>query len=232
MIRLYQFPAMWNLPNVSPFCMKLETYLRMAKLPFEIIKLADPRRTPKKKLPFINDDGFILADTSLIIEYLQKKYGNTLDANLTELQKAQALALQRLMEEHLYWVLVYTRWVKPANWERVKQDFFAKSPWFVRVFISEILRKQTQKTLYAQGIGRHTAEEIEALGVQDLQALSVVLGQNDFFMGSEPTSIDACAYAFIANILFAPIHSTLSEYAKSQQNFVDYCARMKSRFYL
>ena len=35
MITLYQFPSRGNLPNPSPFCMKLETYLRMAGLIYE-----------------------------------------------------------------------------------------------------------------------------------------------------------------------------------------------------
>ena len=32
---LHQPPAAWGLPNPSPFCAKLETYLRMAEIPFE-----------------------------------------------------------------------------------------------------------------------------------------------------------------------------------------------------
>lgn len=36
MIKLYQFEPAFGLANASPFCMKLETYLRMADLPFEI----------------------------------------------------------------------------------------------------------------------------------------------------------------------------------------------------
>ena len=34
MIKLYQYSPAFGLPNASPFCMKLETYLRMAQLPF------------------------------------------------------------------------------------------------------------------------------------------------------------------------------------------------------
>ena len=33
MIKLFQFPPAFGLPNASPFCMKLETWLRMAGLP-------------------------------------------------------------------------------------------------------------------------------------------------------------------------------------------------------
>ncbi len=35
MLRVYQFAPAFGLPNASPFCMKLETWLRMAGLPFE-----------------------------------------------------------------------------------------------------------------------------------------------------------------------------------------------------
>ena len=36
MIQLYQFEPAFGLPNASPFCMKVETWLRMAALPFEV----------------------------------------------------------------------------------------------------------------------------------------------------------------------------------------------------
>jgi hypothetical protein len=35
LITLHQFAPAFGLPNASPFCMKLETYLRMAGLPCE-----------------------------------------------------------------------------------------------------------------------------------------------------------------------------------------------------
>ena len=32
-IKLFQFPRMFDIPNVSPFCCKLETWLRIAQVP-------------------------------------------------------------------------------------------------------------------------------------------------------------------------------------------------------
>jgi hypothetical protein len=55
MIKLYQFKPALDLPNASPFCMKLEIYLRMANLPYEIVLNADSRKAPKGKLPYIED---------------------------------------------------------------------------------------------------------------------------------------------------------------------------------
>ncbi len=230
MIKLYQFPSYWGLPNVSPFCMKMETYLRMTGIPFTAIKVGNPRKSPKGKLPYINDNGHVVADTSLIIEYLKQKYGDSLDANLTPLQKAQGLALQRMMEEHLYWSLLYSRWMGD-NWPVVKKTFFAKLSLPLRMILPTLAQKSVEKAMQGHGLGLHTTEEIYQFGIQDLQALSAFLSQHEFLLGDKPTSIDACGYAFIANILLAPIESPMKEYAKSQKHFSEYCERMKKLYY-
>ncbi|EHL31588.1 glutathione S-transferase family protein [Legionella drancourtii] len=231
MIKLYQFPSLWELPNASPFCMKLETYLRMAKIPFETVKVVDPRKNPKGKLPCISDEGKKIADSGLIIEYLQQKYGDTLDSHLTQEQKASALALRRMLEEHLYWILVYSRWLDNRYWNISKEAFFAHLKGPLRYFIPKLVRKKLRSDLYQQGIGRHSTTEIYQLGIDDLQALSIILEQHPFCMGNEPSTIDACIYAFLANILQPPIPSPLQDYAKSQKQFLDYCERMQKRFY-
>ena len=54
-IKLFQFPRMFAIPNLSPFCCKLETWLRIAGIPYETVDTPDPRKGPKGKLPFIED---------------------------------------------------------------------------------------------------------------------------------------------------------------------------------
>ena len=49
MIRLHQFKRQWGIANPSPFCMKVETYLRMTGLAYEVIEEASPLNAPKKK---------------------------------------------------------------------------------------------------------------------------------------------------------------------------------------
>ena len=36
MIQLHQFAPAWGM-SASPFCLKLETYLRMAEIPYEVV---------------------------------------------------------------------------------------------------------------------------------------------------------------------------------------------------
>lgn len=231
MIKLHQFPPVWGLPNASPFCMKLETYLRMAQLPYVRVA-ASPRGAPTGKLPYIEDGNQIVGDSSLAIEHLIRRYGDTLDQHLNDNERATALAFRRLLEEHLYWVLVYSRWVVAENWPQVRQAFFGGLPMPLRLIVPPLVRLQTRRALYLQGIGRHSSNEIFSMGINDISAVSDFLGGNSFFLGSRPSSIDATVYAFIANIILAPVESPLKRHALRLQNLQSYCAQMRRRFYL
>ena len=121
MLRLIQFHTALGLPNASPFCLKLETWLRMAGIPYENAYTGNPRRGPKGKLPAIEHDGRVIADSGLIIDYLADTFEIDLDAGLSPVERATALAWRRLFEEHLYWTVVYARWVDEAGWPLTRQ---------------------------------------------------------------------------------------------------------------
>jgi len=233
MIKLYQFDPAFGLPNASPFCMKLETYLRMAGLPFEIppATMREFQKAPKGKMPYIDDNGKILADTSFIIDHLKTTYGDKLDGWLTNEQKAIALAFQRLMEENLYWAVVYTRWVEPEGWAKTKPAFFDKLPVPMKWFVPTLARRGLVKEMYGQGIGRHGRDEICAIGKRDITALADFLGQKPYFMGESPCSLDAAAYSFLANLIWSPVESPLKQHAQQYPQLEAYCRRMKSRYY-
>ena len=55
MITLHRFKPQWGIPNPSPLCMKVETYLRMTAFAYKVIEEASPLNAPKKKLPYIDD---------------------------------------------------------------------------------------------------------------------------------------------------------------------------------
>ena len=99
-IKLFQFPRQFAIPNLSPFCCKLETWLRITGISYDVVDTPDPRKAPKKKLPFIEDSGMRIADTSLIIDHLMKTRGVDPDAHLNTSERAIALLVQRTLEEH------------------------------------------------------------------------------------------------------------------------------------
>ncbi len=231
MLTLYQFPPVWDLPNVSPFCLKMETYLRMTQIPYKSHYATNLRRSPKRKLPYIKDGNTVIADSSLIINYLKSTYGDPLDANLTPQENAQGLTLQRLIEEHLYWVMVYSRWVDPVGFTAVKQSFFANVPAWARWFVPTLAKRLAQRQLYYSGMGRHSREETYEFGRKDLAAISLILDDKPFILTNKPTSFDAILYGFLANILWVPYSNPLREFVKQQANLVGFCERMKKLYY-
>jgi len=231
MIKLHQFARTWGIPNLSHFCCKLETYMRLTEIPYEMVKSMPPK-APKGKLPFIEDGDKKMADSDLIIQHLIQKYGDQLDADLSPAQKATSLAMQRLLEDHLFWVTMYTRWqYSDENWQVNKKAIFHTFPPFIRDVVAGVFRILIRRQIYGQGIGRHTSEEIFQLGRNDLDALSDFLAGKPYFMGDKPTSLDAAAFGFLINTLGCPIESPVKEYARSKQNLVDYCRRIMSEYY-
>jgi hypothetical protein len=70
MITLYKFIPAWGLPDISPFCSKTETYLRMAGWQYQT-QVGNSRKAPKQKLPYIDHDGHQVCDSNEIITYLE-----------------------------------------------------------------------------------------------------------------------------------------------------------------
>jgi glutathione S-transferase len=231
MIKVHQFAPAFGLPNASPFCMKLETYLRMAGLPFELVNDGNVMKAPKGKLPYIEDDGRRIADTQFIIEHLKQAHGDPLDASMTATERALATAFQRLLEEDLYWAVVYTRWIDDAGWAKTRAAFFGTLPPPLRWILPPLARRGLRAELRGHGMGRHDVGQIHAIACRDVDALADWLGDKPYMLGEQPRSLDASAYAFLANLLWAPVESPIRRHAQTRPALEAYCQRMKARYY-
>ena len=231
MITLYQFAPALGVRNPSPLCLKLETYLRMADLPYQIAANADLLKAPKRKFSYITDKGRTIADSGFIIKYLKETYGDPLDARLTPKQTGAALGMRRLMEEHLYWVAFYFRWVDEKNWKVIKDTFFTDLPFPLRLIAPSVARSKAMRDLYGQGIGRHSRNEVLDLGCENIRAISDFLSDQPYLLGNEPTSLDATGYGTLINIIGASLDSPLKSYTLGFNNLVEYCDRMHARYW-
>jgi len=231
MIALHQFARSWGIPNQSHFCVKIETYLRMAKIPYQTVDTL-PFKGPRGKLPFIVDQGQTISDTRLIVRYLKATYGDPLDAPLTAQAKGDATAFQRLLEEHLYWASMVSRWdYTEANWQATKQAIFHVLPPVVRDVGALVYHRRIKGQILGHGLGRLSAEEAFALGREDLDALAGFLGDRPYFLGGQPSSLDASAYGILVNIVGCPVESPLKDHALGKSNLVEYCRRIQAEYF-
>lgn len=231
MIKLIQFPAAFGLPNLSPFCIKVEMLLKMAGLDYETVATGNPRRGPKGKLPAIEDDGALIGDSEAIRRHLERKYQIDFDAGLDGKARAVAHAFARTLEERTYWVGVYSRWVDARFWPQMRATAFGSLPPVIRGVVASLVRRQIRRTLHGQGIGRHTQAEIYALGQADIDAIAAQLGDQPYFMGAAPSSVDATVFAFTASVLVPPLASPLKDAALRHGNLVAYVERLRARYF-
>lgn len=231
MITLVEFFPAYGLPNPSPFCLKTETWLRMAGLPYKAKYEANPRKGPQGKLPFIIDNNVTVSDSSVIIDYLTQKYAVQLDDGLTDDQLGLAHAAKILMEDHLYWAIVYSRWIDPEYWPVTKKNFFSSLPPGVKQIVPIAAQNQVKRDLHGQGLGRHSKELIYRFAEQDINALAYLLGAKTYFLGEKPSSIDAVAYGTLANIWVPPLDTPLKNAMSKHANLIQFVQRMKEKYW-
>lgn len=228
MIKLYTFPPAFGLRNVSPFCLKVEMALKHLELDYQIIEISNPANSPKGKLPFVDIDGERVPDSELILKALDAKSDGALFSGLSAAQKAQGCAYVRLAEDHLYWIMVASRWLDDAWWPNVQQGFFGSIPAPVRQLISSIARRRMRQTYLLHGLGKHTLEEQQAFARDDLQALNDAVTENSFLLGEELTVYDFSVAALMAGLLDNQPETWLGKIAKEYEALVDYTDRVQA----
>ena len=227
MIDLYQFSPVFDIPNLSPFCMKLEAFLRVSNIPFQVIEEDNPSTGPKGKLPFIRDNGLLIGDSELIIDYLESKLEFQMDGHLGSQQAAAHHACIRMLEDHLYWALMYSRWIDDRNWHTFRHELFYDIPPPISTVIAGRTRKRIEQQLHAHGMGRHNRDEIYEKGYKDIRALSTLLGDHSWFGGDYVSKLDLIATGILCNILIPELPSPLADCIKSTNNLEAYAVHAR-----
>jgi glutathione S-transferase len=227
MITLYHVSDAWGL-DPSPFCLKVETYFRLAKIPFEkAASFAAFLKAPRKKLPYIVDDGEIIADSETIIEHLKKKYDVWLDDWLTPEQRAISHTVRRMLEDGTYWVAIFERWIEPTVWTAYKPVVLSAIPKSLRNAAGIIIRRDYKRRCYGQGISRYSRAEIKHIAEQDIEAVATILAEKTYFLGNRPASVDAVVFGFLGNWYYAPLETETKKIIASHPNLTAYLDRIR-----
>lgn len=217
--------ADWGLPDISPFVMKTETHLRLAGIAYEK-RRASPDASPKGQIPFIDDGGRLIGDSTFIRFHIEQEHGVDLDEGLSPLERAQSLAVEMMCEHELAPAVGYFRWLTPENFEKGPARWFDDAPEEMRADLRRGLQDEVRKVMMARGVARHTQAEITGLGLRTLRALDLFIGDKPFLTGDVPRGADAFVFAVLAATMTPWFSSPLRDHAIAMPRLVAYVVRM------
>src|SRR5262249_53165476 len=229
MITLYRFGPFLGAPDSSPFVIKTMMLLKLAGLEFRALR-GNPLRAPLRLLPYIEDEGVTVADSTLIREHLEQKYGCDFDAGLSLEQKATAWAIERMCEDHLYFAMLESRWFDRSNFRNGVAMMFGGVPAPLRPVARIILRRLNGSRLRGHGLGRLSKTHIARLATCDIDSLATLCGDKPYLMGSRPCGADAIAFGIVTSILTPPLSSPLRTAVGKHANLVEYRDRLMREY--
>ncbi|MFN3231699.1 MAG: glutathione S-transferase C-terminal domain-containing protein [Alphaproteobacteria bacterium] len=235
MLTFYRSGRYGDLGDISPFVYKLETYMRMARIPHETRimtlsqMLADGVRN---MIPFVDEDGERMGDSSLIIEHFQRMHNDPLgDLSLPEAEKHKALLIKKLCETELTNIMVYSRWLGSADYRPVAEFANRDREGDELAFAVDKALEGVTALMHTFRIGRYDEETVERLLREDLDCLAFYLGGQPYFLGEKPHAVDASAFGLLASFMHFPVANRLIKVAREHDTLVAYCDRIKAEFF-
>jgi glutathione S-transferase len=243
---VYTFPPVPKVYNISPFAIKVESYLRLNKIPYEVVYTS--KFGPKGKIPYIHlchDDNTIevIPDSNVIISRLEEEFGKSQDdlAALTPEESAMGHAVIRMLDEHTSQIAFYYRYC--LHMEEFAQvldlpnslfhaDISSKGKFISKMFVKSMPKGFGDK-IKKRGLARHSDEELWKFSNDDLQALSNYLGNKTFFFGRDhPTSVDCTIFGHLSQILYIPLDFPQKDFLnKNCQNIVSFMERFRMEYW-
>ena len=221
MLTLFSYPELFGVADNNGYGLKVYAFLKLVDIPFVHEHIFDASAAPRGQLPYVVDDGETIGDSETIIAHLVRKYGLTIDVNLTATQRTTNLLVTRMLDD-LYWVMSYSRWKDERYLPAFRDGFMAQHAQIDEAGMNKA-REYNAQRYHFQGIGRYPPDQAYARGLADLQVLADLIPAGGYVHGEKPTSIDAGIYGFIANIHFFPIPTPLKAFVTAHPNLVRYC---------
>ncbi|XP_068610020.1 failed axon connections homolog [Brachionichthys hirsutus] len=217
-------------PSLSPFCLKLETYLRMVDLPYQ--NYFDGTLSPQGKMPWIEYNQEQVCGAEFIIDFLEERLGVSLNKSLTAQERAVSRAVTKMVEEHFYWTIAYCQWVD--NLEETQKMLSVSGPLsdLLKWILSHLTGGIVKREMYGHGIGRFSKEEVYALMEKDMRTLATLLGDKKYLMGSTLSTVDATVFSHLAPAMWTLPGTRPEQLIKGELiNLAMYCERIRRRFW-
>jgi glutathione S-transferase len=209
MITLHQF-------EISPFCDKVRRILNVKHVPYRIEEVP-PSKTlsavrkynPAGKLPFLTDDGRMVADSTDIAYFLDERYPEP--RLIPDEPHARALChvLEDWADESLYFYEMRLRFTLPHNARRFIPQLVKYESALVRRIAPLAMPLVLRRTVASQGIGRKPVADVLRDVARHLDAVQGLLGAAPWLLGERLTLADIAVYAQLSCVAASDEGSTL-----------------------
>uniref|UniRef100_A0A1I7TFF9 Thioredoxin-like_fold domain-containing protein n=1 Tax=Caenorhabditis tropicalis TaxID=1561998 RepID=A0A1I7TFF9_9PELO len=226
-VYLYQFKRLRNCPNLSPFCMKLEVLCRVYNIPYEIVETS-MGRSRNGTLPFIELNGEHIADSDLIEIRLRQHF--KIPSLPTE-QEAQSVALSRMADNHLFYILIRYKSSVDAFYESIIG--LLNLPSALSALLVPLVRAVFGAKLYSRStgaIGDFEPRELDEILHRDLKVIQDSI-KGKFMFGDKITPVDATVFGQLASVYY-PFHNHINDVIdKDFPKILEYMERIKKEVY-
>lgn len=193
---LYQFPRAYNTPSLSPFAMKLETWLRAAGIKYQ--NQFSMQRGGKGLIPFIKLNETFVDDSQRCIEYLSQIFEADLNAHLTKEERAISHLVIKLTDDSLLWSMACFRFMHNPNGARDNMlPLLAYWNFAYRV----------GNSAKAARYGLLSKQELFDNVKKDLDSLETLIGEKKFLFSNEtPCEADFALFGTSSQLIFNDTH--------------------------
>ncbi|WAQ97779.1 MTX1-like protein [Mya arenaria] len=206
------WPGEWDLPSVDHNCLAALAYCRFSGVPVKVKKARNPWSSPNGNFPVMRHNDVKETDVNNIFNYLRKQNWG-IDSNLSRKQCADVVAFTAMMNNRLLPALLHQLWIDNDTYSNVTGPWFTRTAAFpYKFWLASRLHKEALKKVYEpHSMANVTNENIDAKIYREakdcLTYLSQKLGDQDYFFGSTPSSLDALVFSYTAPLLKAPLNS-------------------------
>eukprot|EP00892_Ulva_mutabilis_P003103 jgi/Ulvmu1/12794/UM097_0021.1 len=197
-LRLVAFPSTGNaVLSSTPFGGKIETALRLAGLEYTVKTgfAGDKEEVPKGKFPVLRHGKNIVPDSSAIFDYLTCTYPKEMAIFQApdDTRAALGTSLQRMLEEHTYFVAVYSLWQR----KEVVYEYGARLitsvqplPSFLLTFFTMLGHRSMIRALHGQEVRERLRKDLAA-------CCALLEASGEYLTGATPCQADCFLFALV-----------------------------------
>lgn len=232
-IKLFTFPPVPEVYNISPFGIKLESYFRVNDINYQPIYTT--KFSSQGTIPYIKISGHgkekdrEVSDSNVVIDYFRNeaKFIDTDSQLLTRQERATTHAIIRMLEEHTAQIGFHYRYGRNmrnflSSMNVGENVFNSDKSWtgsLVIKFWSWFQPGNTQKKSKFRGLSRHTDTVLWKFSADDLDCLEDILAvsSSSFFFGKDKaTLIDCAVFGHVSQFLWIPIDFPQKQHIKEK----------------